>query len=113
MKISLEGFSIHVKDVEQSLAFYTRIPGATVTYHEPGHIALVSIGKNTLNLVRLDLKPSFHLEFEVDDVDEVYERFQRENFPTESQPENKPWGERAFHCKDPDGSFLEFAKTIK
>lgn len=113
MEISLEGFSLHVKNVEESLAFYSRIPGAKVIFHERGHIAIVLLGKNTLNLVRLDVQPPFHLEFDVDNVDKVYEFFRGEKFPSEGKPENKPWGERSFHSKDPDGNLLEFAQKTE
>ncbi|MBA3944565.1 MAG: VOC family protein [Herpetosiphonaceae bacterium] len=110
MNVSLDGFAIHVQDVERSLEFYQRIPGAEVVTHRPGHIAIIRLGKNTLNLVKLNLQPPFHLEFEVEDVDALYAAFQAAGFPTEGQPENKPWGERTVYSKDPEGNHLEFSK---
>lgn len=110
MNVSLEGFAIHVKDVEASMAFYKRIPGAEVKLHRPGHLAIIQIGKNLLNLVRLDLQPNFHFEFETDDVDALYASFQEAGFPTEGTPETKPWGERTFYSRDPEGNHLEFSK---
>ncbi len=110
--VSLDGFAIHVQDVERSLAYYLRIPGASVELHRPGHIAVLRFGNNRLNLVRLDLQPPFHLEFEVEEVDQLYADFRGEAFPTEGAPEDKPWGERTFYSHDPDGSLVEFSKTL-
>jgi catechol 2,3-dioxygenase-like lactoylglutathione lyase family enzyme len=35
MEFSLEGTTLHVSDVERSLEFYGRIPGAVVQVHRP------------------------------------------------------------------------------
>ncbi|KPV45509.1 VOC family protein [Alicyclobacillus ferrooxydans] len=109
--VSLEGFAIHVSDVEKCLEYYMKIPGAKLEVHRPKHLAVIRIGKNTLNLVNLKLQPPFHLEIETDDVDGLYEAFQREGFSTEGQPETKPWGERTFYSRDPEGNHLEFSKN--
>lgn len=109
--VSLDKFAIHVKDVERSMAYYQRIPGAKLIMHQPGHIAIFQLGKNELNLVRLDLMPPFHLEFEVAEVDRLYADFQRDDFPTQSPPEDKPWGERTFYSRDPDGNLMEFSRS--
>lgn len=111
MKISLDGFSIHVHDVEKSLEYYSKLNGAVVLMHELGHIAQVSIGKGRLNLVKLDRQPPFHLEFEVDNIDEVYEELKHQGFLTEGKPETKPWGETTFYLIDPEGNLLEFSKS--
>lgn len=112
LKVNLEGISLHVKDVEKSLSFYQKIPGAKVIVHQQGHFAQVQIGKNPINLVRLDIQPGFHIEFEVEDVDKIYEYLRDIDFKLDSKPEDKPWGERIFSLKDPDGNILEFEKKI-
>ncbi|MBO0937280.1 VOC family protein [Fibrella sp. HMF5335] len=109
--VSLDKFALHVNDVEQSMAYYQRIPGAKLIMHQPGHIAILQLGKNELNLVRLDIMPPFHLEFEVDEVDQLYADFQAQSFPTDGPPEDKPWGERTFYSKDPDGYLMEFSRS--
>lgn len=111
VSVSLDKFAIHVKDVEQSMAYYQRIPGAELIMHQPGHIAIFKLGKNELNLVRLDIMPPFHLEFEVKEVDELYANFQQAAFPVQSPPEDKPWGERTFYSCDPDGNLIEFSRS--
>jgi uncharacterized glyoxalase superfamily protein PhnB len=111
IKVSLEGVAIHVRDVEAALDFYRRIPGATVLTHRPGHIAIVAIGKNALNLVRIPEQPPFHLEIETDAVDALYERLSEEGFDISGPPVNKPWGERTFYARDPEGNHLEFSQS--
>ena len=109
--VSLDKFAIHVANVEASMAYYQRIPGAKLVMHQPGHIAIFQLGKNELNLVRLDIKPPFHLEFEVEEVDRLYEEYQQASFPTQGPPEDKPWGERTFYSRDPDGNLMEFSRS--
>lgn len=109
VSVSLDKFAIHVKNVEQSMAYYNRIPGAELIMHQPGHIAIFRLGKNELNLVRLDIMPPFHLEFEVEQVDALYDQFRKDDFPVETAPEDKPWGERTFYSHDPDGNLMEFS----
>ena len=46
--VSLVGLTPHVADLERSLSFYTRIPGATVEVHRPGLLAILRIGKGGL-----------------------------------------------------------------
>lgn len=111
IRVSLDKFAIHVKDVEASMAYYQRIPGAELIVYQPGHIAIFKLGKNELNLVRLDLMPPFHLEFETEQVDELYADFQKEGFPVQEPPEDKPWGERTFYSRDPDGNLMEFSRS--
>ena len=42
--ITLEGLSLHVSDVERSIEFYSRIPGAQLVGHRPGQFARFQIG---------------------------------------------------------------------
>ncbi|MEE8391279.1 MAG: VOC family protein, partial [Anaerolineae bacterium] len=43
------------------------------------------------------------LAYEVDDVDEWYQRVQERNLPIRGELADKPWGHRAFSVTDPDG----------
>src|SRR5436190_905494 len=105
VSISLEGTTLHVADVERSLAFYQMIPGAQLLVHRPGSFALLAIGKGRLGLLKVG--PT-HLEFDVSDVDALYRAFQEAGFPVESPPVRKAWGEYDFTVHDPDGHCLEF-----
>jgi catechol 2,3-dioxygenase-like lactoylglutathione lyase family enzyme len=51
MEFSFEGTTLHVNDVEKSLEFYKRVPGAVVQAHRPGTFALLQIGKARLGLL--------------------------------------------------------------
>ncbi len=110
MNVSLEGFAIHVRDVEKALDFYTRIPGVRVVTHRQGHIAIIAIGKNTVNLVRIPEQPPFDLELETDALDALYDHLQEEGFNISGAPVEKPWGERSFYARDPEGNHLEFSQ---
>jgi catechol 2,3-dioxygenase-like lactoylglutathione lyase family enzyme len=113
MKVSLEGSAIHVADVEKELHFYERIPGAKVLTHWRGHIAIVAIGRNRLNLVRIPEQPPFHLEVETDSLDALYDNLRSQAFNISGPPVDKPWGERTFYVRDPEGNHVEFSKRTR
>ena len=45
MSTSLEGVSLHVADVEKSVAFYSKLPGAQLIMHREGEFAKFKIGE--------------------------------------------------------------------
>jgi len=104
-KVSLEGLTLHVADVERALEFYTRIPGAQVEMHRPGSFALLSIGNGRLSLLK---EGPTHLEFETPDPDRLYQQLKTAGLAVEAPPSLKPWGEYDFTIHDPDGHCLEF-----
>jgi catechol 2,3-dioxygenase-like lactoylglutathione lyase family enzyme len=108
MEVSLDGLTLHVKDVERSREFYARIPGAQLTVHRPGQFALFQIGKARLGLLQL-AQGAFHLEMEVPDLERAYEQLRQAGIEPQSPPVRRPWGETDFHVLDPDGNILEFA----
>jgi uncharacterized glyoxalase superfamily protein PhnB len=52
------------------------------------------------------------LSFEVADVDAEYERLKAEGAPVEGPPQDRPWGERQFVLRDPNGFVVNLAKPI-
>jgi catechol 2,3-dioxygenase-like lactoylglutathione lyase family enzyme len=106
-EVSLEGLTLHVANLERSLAFYTRIPGATVEVHRPGLIAILRIGRGRLGLLER-AAGRFHVELEVDDLDAMYEALRQAEIEPKGPPVRHPWGERDFNVVDPDGFVLEF-----
>ena len=106
MNLSLVGVTLHVADVDRSLAFYQRFPGAEVMFHMPGTFALLRIGSGRLGLLS-DRKRSFHVEIDCNDLDGTYADFQKLGIPTEGPPTVRPWGERDFLVVDPDGNLVE------
>lgn len=103
--VTLEGMTLHVADVERSLEFYTKIPGAQVQMHRRGSFALLSIGGGRLSLLK---EGPTHLEFDTPDPDVLYEQLKAAGLPMEEPPTQKPWGEYDFTLHDPDGHCLEF-----
>ena len=104
-KVSLEGLTLHVANVERALEFYSRIPGTRVEVHRPGSFALLSIGNGRLSLLK---EGPTHLEFDTPDPDRLYQQLKAAGLPVEAPPALKPWGEYDFTIHDPDGNCLEF-----
>ena len=103
--VSLEGITLHVADVERSLAFYTKIPGVRIEMHRPGSFALLSFGNGRLSLLK---EGPTHLEFDTTNPDQLYEQLKAAGLPVEEPPSLKSWGEYDFTLHDPDGHCLEF-----
>jgi len=51
MTISLVGLTLHVADVDRSVEFYRRLPGAAVLFHLPGRFAMLRLGAGRLGLL--------------------------------------------------------------
>jgi catechol 2,3-dioxygenase-like lactoylglutathione lyase family enzyme len=105
--LSLEGLTLHVADLERSLAFYSRLPGVDVEFHKPGLFAMLRIGRGRLGLLQR-AAGRFHIELETDDLDEFYDAVCKAGIEPQGPPVQHPWGERDFHVVDPDGFELEF-----
>jgi len=110
---SLEGITLRVKNLERSLEFYQKIPGARVVMHRPGHVpfALIQIGKGRLGLLQQGAPGAFHIEFDVADLDALYKQLQDAGIEAEEPPAHKGWGEYDFNVRDPDGNQIEFGST--
>ncbi len=55
----------------------------------------------------------FWLGLKVDDADEMYARLAAAGVPVVSPPENKPWGERHFVVRDPNGVTIYVAHPLR
>jgi catechol 2,3-dioxygenase-like lactoylglutathione lyase family enzyme len=104
-QVSLGGLTLHVADVERSLEFYKKIPGAQVAVHRPGFFALLYFGGAHLGLLK---QGPTHLEFHSEDPDAMYQQLKDAGLPMEEPPSAKFWGEYEFTIHDPDGNCLEF-----
>ncbi len=107
MSVSLTGLTLHVKDVDKSLAFYSKLPGVQVQVHRSGDFALLRLGEMRLGLLRHDTG-AFHIELETENLDNLYEYLKSIDFPVSGPPTVKNWGERDFLVIDPDGNMVEF-----
>src|SRR5262245_40053147 len=104
--VSMQGLTLHVRDVERSLSFYSKIPGSMLLTHRPGQFALFSIGDSLLGLLR-SRSPGFHIEFATSDLDAVYVSLREAGVEPLGPPKERPWGERTFESVDPDGNRIE------
>src|SRR5262245_56416443 len=107
MNVSLEGLTLHVRDLERSRAFYERIPGVELLHHRPGQFALFRIGEKLLGLLRLG-GPGFHVEIATPDLDALHRQLVAAGIHPTGPPRRRPWGERTLLVDDPDGYRLEF-----
>src|SRR6266566_2192821 len=106
-KASLEGLSLHVADVERSIEFYSRIPGAELDLHRPGEFARFRIGSGSLHLVQVPVQNRFHIEFDTEDLLMLHQQLQDAGFAPKPV-KHHPWGKTDFRLADPDGYTLEF-----
>jgi catechol 2,3-dioxygenase-like lactoylglutathione lyase family enzyme len=107
MTISLVGLTLHVADVDRSVEFYGRLPGAAVLFHLPGRFAMLRLGAGRLGLLA-DRKRPFHVELEVPDLAEAAAELGRLGCEVDG-PTRRQWGEEDVLVTDPDGNLLEFA----
>jgi catechol 2,3-dioxygenase-like lactoylglutathione lyase family enzyme len=106
-QVSLAGLTLHVADLERSVAFYQKLPGAEVQVFQPGLFAMVRIGAGRIGLLQR-AAGRFHVELEVEDLDAYYEQVREAGIQPKGPPVKHPWGERDFVVVDPDGFQLEF-----
>lgn len=76
-------------------------------FARPGEFALFRIGKAHLGLLQ-SKKVGMHLEVNTPDVDEFHEELIAAGVEAVSPPRDRPWGERTFTVRDPDGNLIEF-----
>ncbi len=111
-QLSLEGLTMRVEDVERSVEFYMKLPGAEIITHHKGVFALIRIGAGRLGLLQMPSAPLFHLEFETPgDLNALAQQFQVAGMEYVKKPAQKSWGEVDFTVRDPDGNILEFDTT--
>jgi catechol 2,3-dioxygenase-like lactoylglutathione lyase family enzyme len=107
LRVSLEGLTLHVVDVDRSRDFYMRIPGVALEHQRAGEFALLRIGDRWLGLLR-GRAPGFHIEVSTSDLDDLYARLRRGGVEPNGPPKERSWGERTFVVVDPDGNLIEF-----
>lgn len=111
-QLSLEGLTIRVQDLERSLEFYTKLPGAQVVVHRQGVFAMLQIGTGRLGLLQQPTAPLFHLELGTsEDLETLAQQLQAAGMDQVKKPTQKKWGEFDFTVRDPDGNVLEFESS--
>ena len=115
-----QGLSINTNDVPKLVGFYSEVLRAR-TEGDDIHSVFPEFNLAIWNPGNIDdekYKTSeryFTLMFEVDNVDEEYNRLKRSDMQIEftSAPKTFPWGARAFSFKDPDGNNIDFLSPVK
>ena len=120
---SVSGFSIYVKDLEETAKFYDLL-GFLKSKQEPDYLSL-RMNWYFVDFHQQDKKdiPDFYKEndlshkgegifiyLSVDDVDEYYKFIIEQGIKPACEPQNTPWGNREFMILDPDGYKLVFFK---
>lgn len=123
MKLKHRDFGIITPHIAASRDFYTVHLGFAVVYEAERYIHLKN-GDVELGLMApgLEKQPAcfqqpyggegIWISFEVDDVDAEYERLKAEGVLGDEPPQDRPWGERQFVVRDPNGFAVNIAKSI-
>jgi len=109
MTTIFESVSLHVADVEKSVAFYSKFPGAQIVMHRPGRFAKFKFGGGHIQVVGIPAEDkSFHVELNAPDLDKLYEELNAAGIEPDGPPMVQPFGRTNFRVHDPDGNILEF-----
>ena len=109
MSVSLEGVSLHVADVEKSVAFYSKLSGAQLIMHRVGEFAKFRIGDGHLQVVAIpQSEKSFHIEMNAPDLQALHDNLKAAGIEPDSPPTKRSFGRTNFRVHDPDGNILEF-----
>lgn len=113
----IKDIGIITNDLDRSRDFYVRHLGFEAVYASPKYVHLKN-GPLELGVMAatagLPAMPSngVWLSVEVADVDAEYNRLKAAGLPTDAEPKDQPWGERAFVVRDPNGFGVNISKTI-
>ena len=107
--LSFESVSLHVADVERSVAFYSKLPRAQVVLHFPGKFAKFKFGEACVQVVGIPPGPKgFHIELNAPDLHALHGALMAAGIEPDSPPTVQPFGRTNFQVHDPDGNVLEF-----
>jgi predicted lactoylglutathione lyase len=124
MKIkSVSGIACFVKNLNKTAAFYETL-GFEIKKREENHITVYSnwfwidflaIGKDERTKVDKDTvrnpkSTDVLVYLSVDHVDEFHQYLVSKKLKPVTKPQDRPWGNREFLLKDPDGHYLVIFK---
>lgn len=102
-QVNLAGLTLHVADLERSVEFYRRLPGAEVRVFQPGLFAMVTIGRGRIGLLQR-AAGRFHVELEVADLDAYYEEVHRPASSPRARRSSIPGASATSWSSTPTGS---------
>jgi catechol 2,3-dioxygenase-like lactoylglutathione lyase family enzyme len=122
-EIRLEGLTLRVKSVRQSIEFYGGKLGFTVEIDKAPDFAMMRVGGargGTIGLLPLDedqrlptmtreQRAGIHVELTTDHLDALHEELKARGVEFFEPPHEEPW-ERSMRAHDPDGYTVEFAE---
>jgi len=118
--MELKGISINTSNVPRLVDFYSRVLRAKAEGDDIhsvfGEFNLAIWNPGAIDEHKFKTSERFFtLMFEVDNVDDEYERLKHldTQIVFTSQPTTYPWGARAFGFKDPDGNNIDFLSPVK
>lgn len=112
MAVIFESVSLHVADVEKSVAFYSKFPGAQLVMHRPGQFAKFKFGGGHIQVVGIPAQEkSSHIELDAPDLQALFETLKAAGIEPEGPPAVQSFGRTQFRVLDPDGNILEFDTT--
>jgi catechol 2,3-dioxygenase-like lactoylglutathione lyase family enzyme len=121
--VRLEGLTLRVKNVRQSMEFYGDKLGFTVEIDKAPDFAMIRVGgaeggtigllpldeNSALSTMTRDQRAGIHVELTTDHLDALYEELQARGVEFFEPPHEEPW-ERSMRVHDPDGYTVEFAE---
>jgi predicted enzyme related to lactoylglutathione lyase len=117
--MNLSIVTLYVQDVDRASRFYTQIVGiprfepfsspvfVTLRPEAGSMIALQHV--STVPADRVKAPAGFEINFEVEDVDQIFAQWQAAGVKMLTSPEDKPFG-RVFTAQDPDGNTIAVYK---
>ena len=119
--MNLSIVSLYVQDMDRARQFYTQIVGLPVfepltspmfvTLRPPAGSLLALQHVSTVPVNQVKPAGGFELNFEVEDVDQVYNQWKSAGVKMVADPEDKPFG-RIFTALDPDGNLLSVYRLV-
>jgi len=111
MNIKRADTTISTDNLIECRDFYIKYFGFQLMYESDWYIELLSPSLAfgvSFTLPQRDVSEFFNgkgliLSFEVDDLDQEFERLKAEGLAIQQELQNKPWGERSFVVNDPAG----------
>ena len=123
MKLSSMYPVLGSNQIEASKDFYTTHFGFSITFEADWYVSLIREADNyqlaILDYTHSSVPEDFRkpaggvlLNFETDDVDEVYQRIQAAGLPIHRAIRDEAWGQRHFITSDPNGVLIDVIKII-
>ncbi|WP_425448798.1 VOC family protein [Dethiothermospora halolimnae] len=123
--MNLTNCCIITNDVKRLSEFYEKVLQIQAEFYGEDY-AVFRVGDNMLSVFDLkahesiapgsaqaESNKSIILEFNVENVDEEYERLKEMNIDWVKEPTIQPWGSRSFYLRDIDGNIISFYTHIK